>query len=93
MSDEARALEDELRLRVQEVEALALEVRHLQDDLRVKDAYIRELERVAPATPAEALAAERYLRLRDVVRTWLSSHPAMRRAARWGVRTARRVRR
>ena len=71
MSDAADDLRHELQVRLQELERLSLEVRHLQADLQVKDDYIAVLRNETPATQAELISARRYLTARSRLRAAL----------------------
>lgn len=82
MTDEVNDLRRELQARIQELEALSLEVTHLKADLQVKEEYIMVLLNESPGTPAEALAARRYLAARARIRTELQRHPIVWRLAR-----------
>ena len=93
VSDDETALVRELRLRLQEIEVLSLEVRHLQADLQVKDEYIAVLQREAPQTPAEVQSARRYLAVRMRIRGALQRYPIVWRAAHAVVTRLRRNRR
>lgn len=92
MNDHEGELEQELRRRLEELEALTLEVRHLQADLQVKDEYIAFLQAQSPASPADVATARRYLAVRSRVRTELQRHPMVWRLARAAVLRTRRWR-
>jgi ABC-type phosphate transport system auxiliary subunit len=92
VADDANTLQRELRMRLLELEALNLEVRHLQADLQVKDEYIAALQRELPATPTEVTSALRYLAARARLVAALRRHPVLWRLARGTVHSVRRWR-
>ena len=93
MNDSADELRGELQVRLQELDRLHLEVRHLRADLRVKDEYIAVLQSDSPSTQADIDAARRYLVLRSRVRGAGERHPLLWRAVRALVGATRRTRR
>lgn len=92
MSDDVNELRRELQARLQELEGLSLEVRHLQADLQVKDEYIAVLRNESPATQAELIAARRYLTARLRTRAVLQRYPLVWRIVRGMAGRGRRPR-